>query len=175
MCGRYAQKSAQELLAEWFEMDFEQMRWAPTWNAAPQSFQPVVRLNPETGVNSELRRIAEQETIDSVSVDSGEEAEFFAQLLECDESLERDGRASLDAWVTKRLLFDYQRLEPEIGRYIHNGECTLVPVFDAFGVFEESIDRESSLGRRRHEMPLIPTLPLLLATMLPGFAPFPSP
>jgi putative SOS response-associated peptidase YedK len=50
MCGRYARKSAQELLAEWFEMDLEQMRWAPTWNAAPQSFQPVVRLNPETGV-----------------------------------------------------------------------------------------------------------------------------
>ena len=49
MCGRYARKSAQELLAEWFEMDLEQMRWAPTWNAAPQSFQPVVRLNPKTG------------------------------------------------------------------------------------------------------------------------------
>jgi len=50
MCGRYARKSAQELLAEWFEMDLEQMRRAPsTWNAAPQSFQPVVRLNPETG------------------------------------------------------------------------------------------------------------------------------
>jgi putative SOS response-associated peptidase YedK len=49
MCGRYARKSAQELLAEWFEMDLEQMRWAPTWNAAPQSFQPVVRLHPETG------------------------------------------------------------------------------------------------------------------------------
>jgi hypothetical protein len=113
-------------------------------------------LNPETGVNSELRRIAEQETIDSVSVDSAEEAGFFAQLLECDETLERDGRASLDAWVTKRLHFDYQRLEPEIGRYIHNGERTLVPVFDAFGIFEDSIDRESSLGRRRHEMPLIP-------------------
>jgi len=47
MCGRYAQKSAQELLAEWFEMDFEQMRWAPTWNAAPQSFQPVVRLSKD--------------------------------------------------------------------------------------------------------------------------------
>lgn len=50
MCGRYARKSAQELLAEWFEMELEQMRQAPpTWNAAPQSFQPVVWLNPETG------------------------------------------------------------------------------------------------------------------------------
>ncbi len=49
MCGRYARKSAQELLAEWFEIDLEQMRWAPTWNAAPQSFQPVVRLGSESG------------------------------------------------------------------------------------------------------------------------------
>jgi putative SOS response-associated peptidase YedK len=49
MCGRYARKSAQELLAEWFEMDLEQMRWAPTWNAAPQSYQPVVRLSSESG------------------------------------------------------------------------------------------------------------------------------
>jgi putative SOS response-associated peptidase YedK len=47
MCGRYARKSAQELLAEWFEMDLEQMRWAPTWNAAPQSYQPVVRLSSD--------------------------------------------------------------------------------------------------------------------------------
>jgi putative SOS response-associated peptidase YedK len=50
MCGRYARKSAQELLAEWFEMDLEQMRWAPIWNAAPQSFQPVVRIHPQTGL-----------------------------------------------------------------------------------------------------------------------------
>jgi putative SOS response-associated peptidase YedK len=49
MCGRYARKSAQELLAEWFEMDLEQMRWAPAWNAAPQSFQPVVRLSKDDG------------------------------------------------------------------------------------------------------------------------------
>ena len=113
-------------------------------------------LNPETGVSAELRRIAAQETIDSVSVDSDEEAGFFAQLIECDESLEREGRASLDAWVTQRLQFDYQRLEPEIGRYIHNGDRTLVPVFEAFRTFEESIDRDSSLPRRRHEMPLVP-------------------
>ena len=25
------------------------MRWVPTWNAAPQSFQPVVRRDPQTG------------------------------------------------------------------------------------------------------------------------------
>ncbi len=113
-------------------------------------------LNSETGVSAELRRIATQETIDSITVDSDEEAESFARLLECDESLELEGQASLDAWVTKRLQFDYQRLEPEIGRYIHNGDRTLVPLFDAFRTFEESIDRESNLPRRIHQMPLIP-------------------
>jgi putative SOS response-associated peptidase YedK len=50
MCGRYARKSAQELLAEWFDLDLSIMPWfAPSYNAAPQSFQPVVRLNPQTG------------------------------------------------------------------------------------------------------------------------------
>ncbi|WP_420239553.1 SOS response-associated peptidase [Telmatobacter bradus] len=50
MCGRYARKSAPRLLAEWFEMELEELRHAvSSWNVTPQSFQPVVRLNPETG------------------------------------------------------------------------------------------------------------------------------
>jgi len=50
MCGRYARKSAQELLAEWFELDLSIMPWfAPSYNAAPQSFHPVVRLGSEGG------------------------------------------------------------------------------------------------------------------------------
>ena len=55
MCGRYARKSAQELLAEWFDLDLNLMPWfTASYNAAPQSFQPVVRLDPE----SSQRRIA---------------------------------------------------------------------------------------------------------------------
>jgi putative SOS response-associated peptidase YedK len=43
MCGRYARKSAQELLAEWFDLDLSRMPWfTESYNAAPQSFQPVV-------------------------------------------------------------------------------------------------------------------------------------
>lgn len=50
MCGRYARKSAQKIFAEWFEMELDEMRHvAPSWNVTPQSFQPVVRLNPATG------------------------------------------------------------------------------------------------------------------------------
>jgi putative SOS response-associated peptidase YedK len=46
MCGRYARKSAQELLAEWFDLDLSIMPWfAPSYNVAPQSFQPVVLLS----------------------------------------------------------------------------------------------------------------------------------
>jgi putative SOS response-associated peptidase YedK len=50
MCGRYVRKSAQELLAEWFELDLSVMpRFAPSYNVAPQSFQPVVRLSRDGG------------------------------------------------------------------------------------------------------------------------------
>jgi len=50
MCGRFARKSTQEVLADWFGVKLEDMPWfAPTYNAAPQSVQPVVRLNRETG------------------------------------------------------------------------------------------------------------------------------
>jgi putative SOS response-associated peptidase YedK len=50
MCGRYARKSAQELLAEWFDLDLSIMPgFAPSYNAAPQSFQPVVRLSHDGG------------------------------------------------------------------------------------------------------------------------------
>jgi putative SOS response-associated peptidase YedK len=46
MCGRYARKSAQEPLAEWFDLDLSIMSWfAPSYNVAPQSFQSVVLLS----------------------------------------------------------------------------------------------------------------------------------
>jgi putative SOS response-associated peptidase YedK len=50
MCGRFARKSTQEVLAEWLGLDLEEMPWfAPTYNAAPQSIQPVIRLNRDSG------------------------------------------------------------------------------------------------------------------------------
>jgi len=49
MCGRFARKSTQEVLAEWLGLELEEMPWfAPTYNAAPQSIQPVIRLNRES-------------------------------------------------------------------------------------------------------------------------------
>jgi putative SOS response-associated peptidase YedK len=50
MCGRFARRSTQQVLADWFGVELEEMPWfAPSYNAAPQSVQPVVRLNRDTG------------------------------------------------------------------------------------------------------------------------------
>lgn len=50
MCGRFARRSTQQVLADWFGVDFEDMPWfGPTFNAAPQSVQPVVRLGRDSG------------------------------------------------------------------------------------------------------------------------------
>jgi putative SOS response-associated peptidase YedK len=50
MCGRFARRSTQEVLSDWFGVDLEEMPFfAPTFNAAPQSTQPVVRLSADTG------------------------------------------------------------------------------------------------------------------------------
>lgn len=50
MCGRFARRSTQEVLADWFGVELEDMPFfAPSYNVAPQSTQPVVRLNRDTG------------------------------------------------------------------------------------------------------------------------------
>jgi len=50
MCGRFARKSTQQVLADWFGVELEDMPWfAPSFNIAPQSVQPVVRLNRASG------------------------------------------------------------------------------------------------------------------------------
>jgi len=50
MCGRFARRSTQQVLADWFGVELEDMPWfAPSFNAAPQSVQPVVRLNRDSG------------------------------------------------------------------------------------------------------------------------------
>lgn len=52
MCGRYGRRADKQRIAEWFRTHntnvFNDPELAPTYNAAPQSFQPVIRLNSET-------------------------------------------------------------------------------------------------------------------------------
>jgi putative SOS response-associated peptidase YedK len=53
MCGRYGRRADKQRIAEWFRTHntnvFDDPELTPTYNAAPQSFQPVIRLNSETG------------------------------------------------------------------------------------------------------------------------------
>ncbi|MGA8670261.1 MAG: SOS response-associated peptidase [Terracidiphilus sp.] len=54
MCGRYGRRADKQRIAEWMQTHnttvFEdESLYAPSYNVAPQTFQPVVRLERETG------------------------------------------------------------------------------------------------------------------------------
>src|ERR1039458_10123763 len=56
MCGRYGRRGDKQRIAEWMQThntgvfdEFDDSYLAPSYNGAPQSMQPVVRLNTETG------------------------------------------------------------------------------------------------------------------------------
>ena len=53
MYGRYGRRGDKQRIAEWMQTHntnvFDEFNLAPSFNVAPQSFQPVVRLNGETG------------------------------------------------------------------------------------------------------------------------------
>jgi putative SOS response-associated peptidase YedK len=55
MCGRYVRKSTRREIAAWFGVEASDEdpytdEWVASYNVAPQTFQPVVRLNHATGV-----------------------------------------------------------------------------------------------------------------------------
>jgi putative SOS response-associated peptidase YedK len=51
MCGRYGRRADKQRIAEWFHTRntdvFDESNYAPSYNVAPQSLQPVVRLDRE--------------------------------------------------------------------------------------------------------------------------------
>ncbi len=50
MCGRFARRATREVLAEWFGVEPDDIPpFAPSYNIAPQSVQPVVRLGRDSG------------------------------------------------------------------------------------------------------------------------------
>jgi putative SOS response-associated peptidase YedK len=53
MCGRYGRRADKQRIAEWMQVHdtnvFDDSYFAPSFNVAPQSNQPIVRLNNETG------------------------------------------------------------------------------------------------------------------------------
>jgi putative SOS response-associated peptidase YedK len=50
MCGRYARRSDKQKIAEHFHVHGPSLPdFGPSWNIAPQTLQPIVRLNRDTG------------------------------------------------------------------------------------------------------------------------------
>jgi putative SOS response-associated peptidase YedK len=50
MCGRYVRRSDKQKIAEHFQVHGPSLPdFGPSWNVAPQTFQPVIRLNRDTG------------------------------------------------------------------------------------------------------------------------------
>jgi len=50
MCGRYVRRSDKQRIAEHFAVHGPSLPdFGPSWNVAPQTFQPIVRLNRDTG------------------------------------------------------------------------------------------------------------------------------
>jgi putative SOS response-associated peptidase YedK len=50
MCGRYVRKSTRREIAAWFGAeDGDVVEWGESYNVAPQTFQPVVRRNRDSG------------------------------------------------------------------------------------------------------------------------------
>lgn len=53
MCGRYGRRADKQRIAEWMQTHntdvFDNSYLAPSYNVAPQSLQPTVRLSSETG------------------------------------------------------------------------------------------------------------------------------
>jgi putative SOS response-associated peptidase YedK len=53
MCGRYGRLADKQRIAEWMQTHntsvFDDSYLAPSYNVAPQTMQPVVRLSPDTG------------------------------------------------------------------------------------------------------------------------------
>ena len=53
MCGRYGRRADKQRIAEWMQTHdtnvFDDTYLAPSYNIAPETFQPVARLSRETG------------------------------------------------------------------------------------------------------------------------------
>ena len=49
MCGRYVRRSDKQRLVEYFHTGATVFDIPPSYNVAPMTFQPVIRLNRDTG------------------------------------------------------------------------------------------------------------------------------
>jgi putative SOS response-associated peptidase YedK len=62
MCGRYGRRADKQRIAEWMQTHdtnvFDDSYFEPSYNIAPQSFQPVVRHDPESGTGERWQPIS---------------------------------------------------------------------------------------------------------------------
>jgi ATP-dependent helicase HepA len=103
-------------------------------------------LEPESGLDAELRRIEAQEAIDALESHPDEESEFYDGLIAQDESVSEYGQKILDSWVKDRLQFGHEPVGPSVHCYFHDTrKPTLMPLLSSVAKFRDCIDLESPL------------------------------
>ena len=112
-------------------------------------------LSPTTGLDVELRRIRQQEILDSLEFDTEEETRLFEMLTSADTKSEEEGREAFEAWVVKILQFVRRECAPHVFRYtLDLGRPTLIPLFELATRSSDVVDR--STRRSSEEFPLQP-------------------
>jgi ATP-dependent helicase HepA len=114
-------------------------------------------LHPETGLDRELKRIRDQEDLDSIELLEEGDQDVFDELMEFD--LEDDQiRDSIEGWVIRRLNFQHKwvhgdrmacRYEYSLGG--GNSGPTLLSTPDFVDRMERAVDREAM---RQHRLPV---------------------
>lgn len=113
--------------------------------------------DPKTGLASELRRIQAQEAIDAIEINPEHEEAFFSGLSDSDELMAAEGERSLNAWVKERLQFVYEKLRPNVARYLHDiSRPTLSPPFETLNRFRACIDERPERKHSKFQIPLQP-------------------
>jgi ATP-dependent helicase HepA len=103
-------------------------------------------LDPDNGLEAELRRTQAQEAIDALELDSDEESDFFGRLIEQDEAVSENGHKIFDSWVSDRLQFGHETVGRNVHCYFHDTrKPTLMPLLSSLAKFRDCIDLQSPL------------------------------
>ncbi|WP_437763396.1 protein DpdE [Sorangium sp. So ce281] len=114
--------------------------------------------DPGAGVDAELRRIRQQELIDSFEIDPDVHRVFFETLQRVDEAVDTEGRQAFDEWMVRCLQFNVRSDGDENPiRYAYSlHRPTLLPLLEVLDRFDRCLDREAGGTRSRSEVPLKP-------------------
>ncbi|WP_437931103.1 protein DpdE [Sorangium sp. So ce291] len=112
--------------------------------------------DPGAGVDAELRRIRQQELIDSFELDPDVHRTFFETLQRVDEAVDAEGRQAFDHWMVRCLQFIVRSdgYESPIQYAYSLRRPTLLPLFEVLDRFERCLDREAGSTHSRSEVPL---------------------